>query len=298
MQLADTAIITNGLNVLPSVTLFGKIVPVTTELVNSLFSLLAGYINPIINMPAVISLALAMSLVPAISSSKIRDDAAGVAYKSGMGLKLALIVGLPCAVGLFLLPTPIIHLLYSRLQGQELATAGNLLAIMALAILFLTILQTMTGILQGLGKTYIPVVNLFIGIAVKIGVSLLFIRVPEINIQGAAIGTVACYTVAAVLDVAFVIKYAKIKLNLLNNFIKPILAAGVMGLVVYLMMPQKFNLNASRLMTIATIAVAVIVYVICLFVFRVMNEEDLQYIPGGKRLARLMNRKKAGRHER
>ena len=161
--------------------------------------------------------------------------------------------------------------------------------------MFLTIVQTMTGILQGLGKTYIPVINLFIGISVKIAVSLIFIQMPEINIRGAAIGTVACYTVAAVLDIAFVIKYAKIKLHILDTFIKPILAAACMGLVVYLMMPQAFTLNASRLLTVAVVAVAVIVYAVCVFLFRVLDEEDLKFMPGGNKIKRLLQGKKVTR---
>ena len=119
VQLADTAIITHALSGLQSITLFGKPAIITTELVNSLFSLLAGYVNPIINMPAVISMALAMSLVPTISSSLIRGDTAGVAHKAGMGLKLALLVGLPCAVGLFLLPTPLSTCCMAGCRGRS-----------------------------------------------------------------------------------------------------------------------------------------------------------------------------------
>jgi stage V sporulation protein B len=292
VQLADTAIITNTLNGMKSIVLLGQEIILNKNIVDSLYSLLTAYINPIVNMPAVFSLALAVSLVPSISASRARGDLDGISNKAGIGLKLSMLIGLPCAAGLYLLSTPIVHLLYARLSGDNLLIAGNLMEIMAFAVLFLTILQTMTGILQGLGKTYLPVINLFIGIGVKILISILFIRVPEVNIQGAAYGTVACYGIAALLDVICVIKYAKARPRILQDFIKPILATVCMGLVVYLLMPHVASGEYSRFMTIGVIVIAVVAYVLFTFLFGAINREDMEYLPGGKRITSVMIRLK------
>jgi stage V sporulation protein B len=301
VQMADTAIISNTLLGMKSIVLFGNEIVNTgadmwSKVVDSLYGL-TGYVNPIINMPAVFSTALAMSLVPAISASKVEGDDYGVANKAGVGLKLAMLIGLPCAAGLYLLATPIINLLYAGLSNANadpalqhlhlLSTTGNLLGIMALGVFFLTILQTMTGILQGLGKTYVPVINLFIGIGVKIAVSLIFIRMPEVNIQGAFIGTVACYAVAAVLDVACVVHYTRMRIKVMDNFIKPLLAAGTMSLIVHFIMPDGPTQSYPRLITLATVALAIVLYIVFIFLFGALNETDLKYIPGGRKLAKL-----------
>ncbi|HWR31831.1 MAG TPA: polysaccharide biosynthesis protein [Negativicutes bacterium] len=290
VQLADTAIITNTLNSMRSIVLFGQEVILNSKIVNSLFSLLTAYVNPIINMPAVFSLALAVSLVPSISTSKARGDLRGISNKARIGFKLSILIGLPCAAGLFLLSTPIMHLLFAGLKGENLTIAGNLMGIMAIAVLFLTILQTMTGILQGLGKTYLPVINLFIGICVKILISILFIRMPEVNIRGAAYGTVACYAIAALLDVICVIKYAKARPRILQDFIKPILATACMGLVVYVIMPHVPSGEYSRFVTIGVILIAVAVYGFFTFFFGAINQDDMEYLPGGKRITSMMIR--------
>ena len=290
VQLADTAIITNTLNSMRSIILFGQEVVLNSRIVDSLFSLLTAYINPIVNMPAVFSLALAVSLVPSISTSKARGDLRGISNKAGIGLKLSMLIGLPCAAGLYLLSTPIVHLLFVGLKGENLIIAGNLMGIMAIAVLFLTILQTMTGILQGLGKTYLPVINLSIGICVKILISILFIRMPEVNIRGAAYGTVACYAIAALLDVICVFKYAKAKPRILQDFIKPILATACMGLAVYMIMPHVGSGEYSRLVTIGVILIAVVVYVFFTFFFGAINQDDMEYLPGGKRITSAMIR--------
>lgn len=299
VQLIDSAVITNTLLGLKSIILFGKevildpaVVGIKTsrDIVDSLFGL-TSYINPIVNMPAVLSMALAMSLVPAISASRAEGDELSVSNKSAIGIKLSMLVGLPCGVGLFMLSTPIIRLLYTvkdPLNLGLLPEAGALLAIMGVGVFFLTVLQAMTGVLQGLGKTYIPVINLFIGIAVKIGISLLSIRVPEINIRGAFFGTAACYGVAAVLDVAFVIKYAHARLKLMDNLVKPLLSVAGMGIILYFAMPKIPLTEYSRPLTIALVALAVVVYLFFIFFFGALTKEDMEYIPGGGRLTSLM----------
>lgn len=258
---------------------------------NSLFGTFTGVVNPLVNMPAILSLALAMSLVPAISASKARKDEAGVARKADMGFRLALLVGLPCAAGFYLLSQPIIHMLYSSVQGQELLTAGELLRIMAAGVLFLTIVQTTTGILQGLGKTYVPVINLFIGVAVKIAASLILIRNPELNIKGAAIGTVACYATAGILDIICVIKYAHFRLKIVDHIIKPLFAAGVMGVFVYFTYPLLARIMPDKITAVMEIATAGLLYLILVFAF-VLKKSDMAFLPGGGRITRVMEKLK------
>ena len=290
VQLADTAIITNTLNKMQSIILLGKQVMLDSRLVDSLFSLLTAYVNPIINMPAVFSLALAMSLVPAISASKAQHDMNGISDKAAVGIKLSMLIGLPCSAGLYLLSTPIVHLLYAGLKGDNLLIAGNLLSIAAFAVLFLTILQTMTGILQGLGKTYLPVINLFIGIGVKILISMYFTRIPAVNIEGPAYGTVLCYAIAALLDLICVVIFAKARLHFLDDIIRPILATAGMGLFVYSIMPHVASGEYHRLMTIGVVFIAMVLYGIFCIVFGAIRREDMKYLPGGKRLTSMMTR--------
>lgn len=73
----------------------------------------------------------------------------GVRSASKMGMKLALIIGAPCAAGLYVLAEPIIRLLFTALEGQEIILAADLMKSCAVGVLFLSLVQTMTGVLQG-----------------------------------------------------------------------------------------------------------------------------------------------------
>lgn len=255
------------------------------------FGVLTGSVNPLINMPAVLSLALCMSLVPAISEAKTRRDTLAVGNHSAMGFKLALLIGLPSAIGLFLLAQPIITLLFSHgLTSDGIKVGTGLLKTLSIGVLFLTMLQTMSGILQGAGKVHIPLINLGIGATVKVVLSIILIRIPSLNINGAAIGTAACYGIAALLNVLAVIRVAKPKIKVVSGLIMPIISSCAMGLVVYLMHKSLLPSLGNTAATILSIAGALLVYLLLLFITGAIKQEDMSYIPGGARITEFMRK--------
>ena len=161
-----------------------------TSTAQTAFSLLRTNVATLTNMPGVLTMALAMSLVPAISAAVTRRDKGAVSGVSRMGLKLALIIGLPCAIGLFVLAAPILSLLYPNLTEAELSLAADLMHTSSIGVIFLSMVQTMTGVLQGMGKQNVPVFNLFIGFLLKVVTLIVLMNIPSVNIQGAAVSTV------------------------------------------------------------------------------------------------------------
>ena len=255
----------------------------------SMYGVLTGVVNPLINMPAALSLALAMSLVPAISQSGAQGDIEGVKGKASFGFKLALLVGLPCATGFIVLARPILMLLYKNIQGSELAMAAALFAMLSFGVLFLTLVQTMTGILQGLGKPLLPVFSLIAGASVKIVASVLLIRAPSINIYGAAAGTLCCYAIAAVMDVVFVIRHAGLRVSLAGHIVKPVLATAVMGACAWLIY-RAAGPHSNTVGVLAAVLVGAAVYILMLAALRGLTEEELTMLPGGGRITKVMRK--------
>ena len=101
---------------------------------------LRSNVTNIINMPAVLTIALAMSLVPAISAARTAKDQKAIHTVSAMGIKLAMFIGIPCAVGLFALSAPVIDLLYS-IDAERLSIASALMRTSAIGVIFLSLVQ-------------------------------------------------------------------------------------------------------------------------------------------------------------
>ena len=258
------------------------------ETAQTAFSLMRTNVATLTNMPGVLTMALAMSLVPAISAFSAKRDHAGIQDTARLGLKLALIIGLPCAVGLFVLASPILAMLYPNLTEGELTLAVDLMHTSSIGVIFLSLVQSMTGVIQGMGKPNVPVFNLFIGFVLKVASLLALMNIPQINIQGAAVSTVVCYAFAGIADTIYVIRRAKLRLGLVDVLLKPVLSSGVMGFVVFMIYSFMQDLEHQALSTLAAVAVGVFAYGVMAIYFRFFSREELAYIPGGQRIRKLM----------
>ena len=258
------------------------------ETAQTAFSLMRTNVATLTNMPGVLTMALAMSLVPAISAFSAKRDHAGVQDTARLGLKLALIIGLPCAVGLFVLASPILSMLYPNLTEGELTLAVDLMHTSSIGVIFLSLVQSMTGVIQGMGKPNVPVFNLFIGFVLKVASLLALMNIPQINIQGAAVSTVVCYAFAGIADTIYVIRRAKLRLGLVDVLLKPVLSSGVMGFVVFMIYSFMQEMEHQVLPTLAAVAVGVFAYGVMAIYFRFFSREELAYIPGGQRIRKLM----------
>lgn len=258
------------------------------ETAQTAFSLMRTNVATLTNMPGVLTMALAMSLVPAISAFSAKRDHAGVQDTARLGLKLALIIGLPCAVGLFVLASPILAMLYPNLTEGELTLAVDLMHTSSIGVIFLSLVQSMTGVIQGMGKPNVPVFNLFIGFVLKVASLLALMNIPQVNIQGAAVSTVVCYAFAGIADTIYVIRRAKLRLGLVDVLLKPVLSSGVMGFVVFMIYSFMQEMEHQVLPTLAAVAVGVFAYGVMAIYFRFFSREELAYIPGGQRIRKLM----------
>ena len=253
---------------------------------NELYGQLKGMAQTLINLPQVFSIAIAMSLVPSISDAFARNSKEDIRKLVSSGIRLTLIIGLPSAFGLFILSEPIISLLYYSNTAETIKSTGEILSYLSFGVIFLTLVQALTAILQGLGKPYVPVRNLFIGAIFKIILTYNLTAIPSVNIKGAAISTVIVYATAATLDFFAVVKYSKLKLNYRNIILKPLVSSVGMALVVKLIYEIFHSLIGGRLVTLIAIGLGVIAYALFLLISGSITENDFELIPNGKKITR------------
>ena len=261
------------------------------ESARSLFGILTGVVNPLVAMPTVLSSALQMSLVPAISHAKERRDKKGVRVSALVGTKLAIYIALPCAVGMFVLADPIIRCLYSGLQPENIPVSVQLLQQMAAGVLFLSLVQTLTGVLQGLGKVTVPVFNLLVGAVFKVILSIVLIRVPSINISGAVVGTIVCYVVASGLNLWQVYRRTHMPFRIMDCVVKPVIASAVMGAFAYFFNLWLLPVLGKWVALAAGIFGGALAYVVMILILGGISREDLDMLPGGSRLKRFVRQK-------
>jgi stage V sporulation protein B len=255
------------------------------EEANILYGQLTGHAQTLINLPLIFSTALSISLVPAISMANTRKDYRDIRNITSSGMRITLLIGLPAAFGLFVLAEPIIGLLYFKLSPEEIISTGRILSILSFGVIFLTLVQSLTAILQGLGKPIVPVANLAIGAAFKVFLTYTLTGIRTVNVKGAAISTVTAYFIASLLDLIAVRKYTRLKLDIVDIFVKPFFASAIMALVAKLIHVGFINVIGSRLATIVAIVIAAIIYFILLVAIGSLTYEDFKLLPNGDKIA-------------
>lgn len=247
-----------------------------------LFGYLTGMAVPLVNLATIFTASMTISLVPSISESRALGQFDAIRDKIRLAFRVAMIITFPCFMGLFFLSEKVAALIYNA------PGASGAIQAMSVGILFLGMHQISTGILQGLGKTAIPVINMILACITKIGMSWWLTAIPYLGIRGASMATVADFAVAAVLNMAFIYKYTGFTFSI-GSLLRPLLASGVMGAVIYVVLniTQQFGMWC----VLFAMTAAVPTYALALLAFGGLQKEDLDNIPFiGRRILSLGQR--------
>ncbi len=253
----------------------------------SLLGQLKGMAGSFINLPQVLTVSLAASLVPAISESLAKNDFDSVRSKSELGIRLSVIIGFPSAMGLTILAKPIMLMMFPN----ESESLGLALMYLAPSVIFLTLFQTLTAILQGMGKVRIPLINLAICAVAKIFITYYLTSIPGINIRGAAIGTVVGYGIACILNMLVIMSNVR-GMNYNKLIFKPFIATVIMSVAAHFSYVLVYNIiNRNSIATLASMMIAAIVYAIVLFATKSVTIDELQLAPGGNKLSKMLKKR-------
>ncbi|MDR1640481.1 MAG: polysaccharide biosynthesis protein [Clostridiales bacterium] len=254
--------------------------------VAQLFGQFSGKYVVLVTLPVSLSAAIVAAVIPSIASSKAMDDREAVRKKINTSLRLSMLLSIPAAIGMSVLGNQIIGLLFPN-QSQ----GGSLLQWGAAGIIFLALAQTSTGALQGLGYTKIPVYGAIVGSIVKIPLNYFLIAIPEINVVGAVLSTIACYFAASCIDMAVLSKKTGIRFDWMGTFLKPLFSSLIMGVVCYIAYYTIFYLtDRNSVSTLASVLFGVGAYALTMILVKGINKDDFRNIPFGRQIIRLLDK--------
>lgn len=238
----------------------------------ALYGQLTGKAAVLVNIPLTLSMAICTSLIPIIAENYVLRKKVELQNKTNLAMKLSVVIAFPCTVGLFCLAGPVMKLLFFKAyDGYEI------LKYLSLSIPFIIVTQTTTSILQGTNHYIRPVINLFIGCVVKVILTMFLVPIPQINIFGAVIASIAAYVTVTILNIIALKTKIKTKLDVYDAMIKPLLASLIMGMVVtltYIFAMGRTNNNSIS--CLLSIFVGIIIYIIAILVFRVFSINEIK----------------------
>ena len=257
------------------------------SLATKLYGQLSGKIDTLTNLPLAINIAFATALVPAISAARAQNDKATATKRTSFSLLTSMLIGLPCVVGMIIFAQPILNLLYPNANQGAL-----LLQIVSVSVIFSILDQTINGALQGFGKVTVPAIALGIGVIVKLILNLVLLRIPELNVYGAAIGSVACQGIAFTIVFNVLKKYVKLDLPFKKFVFKPAIATAIMGVCSYTLFIVLNGINLGNKATIISIMFAAIVYILAVIALKIYNKDDIYMLPKGEKIYNFLKKLK------
>lgn len=238
-----------------------------------LYGQYTGIALTLLHLPSIVTSALAVSLVPAISEALAAKDLYRVQHRCSAALRLTILTSLPFAVIFYYLPDHLTGLLFATPE------AGMPLQVLAWGSLFVYLQQTTGGILQGLGEVKAVFYHFLVGTALTLGGIYLLTGLPGYGIKGTALAANIGAIAMAVLNLLTVIRRTGLTLSLTGLVLGPLAGALVMaGLLV-----NSYPLLAARTGAWATVTLAILLslagYCLTLLVTRTVTRRDLRQLP-------------------
>lgn len=244
----------------------------SVEQATTLFGYLAGMAHPLIMMATIPTMSLAASIVPAISEAFALREDESIRQRCYTALRLCCLITLPATVGMWALAKPISLLLYGT------AKAAPAISGLAPSIFLLGMHQVTTGMLQGMGMTVTPMLNMIFSTALKVFFVWELTALPEYGIVGAAWASNLNFGLAAALNLYFLGRYANFEFPF-RPALKIFFAALLMGLVAGVLQVKGLALWNNTLSTILAMLMGGIIYVCALLACGEFTEQELQKIP-------------------
>lgn len=260
-----------------------QLIGYSLEQATALYGQLTQFAMSFINFSIAFSLSMGTSLVPFVAEHYSLKNYTVIKNKIGQSLRLSIITSMPAAAGLLALAPHLTLLIYKN------EPAGIPLAFITPAILFWGVNLVLSGTLQGMGKSLIPVINLLIGLSVKI-ILTYFLTPTFLEIRAAAIGTSSMFIIASTLNILSIRRLIGFSFKIKQGILKPLISSLIMGLGVWEVYNLSYTLlESNTISTIYGILSGIIIYPLVIIILGGLPSEDARHIPKiGNKLAKIL----------
>ncbi|WP_227766297.1 stage V sporulation protein B [Zhaonella formicivorans] len=232
----------------------------------------SGMAFSLINLPSIITVSLAISLVPAISEALACINFALIKKRINQAVRITVLTAVPCLVIFTQLAQEIMILLYNAPEASPVLKA------LALGCPFFYLQQTTGGILQGLGKVNLIFRNVLVGTLITLTGIYWLTAIPGIGIKGTSAAVIAGAAVTAALNFYSLQVLTGFKIDWGKNFISPAAAGLLMNIFLnYIIVHRMFYPpGLGALMNI--IGMGLFVYILGLYCTGGLNNADFNFI--------------------
>ena len=247
----------------------------------------AGKYKLLINVPISIASAMAASCVPSLTGAFASGNTRGVKSQINSAIRFVMVIAFPCAVGMGVLASPILQLLFS--DAREMP--AKMLQVGAVAIIFYSLSTLSNGLLQGINRMKVPVRNACVALVLHLICLLALMYGLHLGIYAVVYANAVFAFLMCLLNGFSVKKYSGYNQELKKTFVLPAASSLIMGVAVWLCYHGILAvLNINAIAAGIAILVGVFVYMVVLLLLKGLSEEEIRKFPKGYVLVRYAKR--------
>lgn len=267
--------------IIPEINLENGTVP------NFLFGCFSMALTLFMAVPS-ITQAFGISALPNVTAAWTKGGKAELKRSMEAVLRITALFSIPTGLGMCVLSGPVTQLVFGN--RSSLPVTSHVLAVLGIAAIFASLSTPLNSMLQAIGRVDLPVKILLVGLAIKVGLNYLLVGIPELNVLGAGVGTLACYLFLTVSALILLCRETGVKLDVDSVFLKPSVASALCCVSAFLFDTVLNGILDSRFATVLSVAGAAVVYVVALFVLRAVRREDFLMLPKGQKIVRTLEK--------
>ncbi len=241
------------------------------------YGILSGKVDTLITLPFSFNIAFATALVPTISAAIAKKQVHIAKRRIEFSILVTILIGLPCTICMSLFSSPILNLLF-----PNASSGAEMLEIASWTIIFVVLIQTINGALQGLGKVNTPVIAFAFGAIIKLIFNILLI--PTMGIKGAIVSSILSHISSFIMCIMSLRNNLDISFKISKFLIKPLFASIAMAACSYIIYIKMYLVIPQKFLLIFSLSIGIIVYLILIFVLRILSEEEIFMIPYGQKI--------------
>lgn len=258
------------------------------------WGIFTGKYKTLINVPISIASSMAASCVPSLAAAFASKNMKGVKSQINTAIRFIMIVAFPCTVGLAVLASPILQLLFhdSRTMPALMLQVG------AVSVVFYSLSTLTNGLLQGIDRMKAPIRNAAVALVAHLILLLALMYGLHLNIYAVVYANAFFALLMCTLNGRALKRYSGYNQEWKKTFLIPAVSSLIMGVAVFLsykgvflllqMIVKKSLANAGA--TLISILIGVIVYAVVLLLLKGLGEDELRRFPKGYVLVRIAKR--------
>lgn len=244
---------------------------------------------PLMMLVPAITQAFGIVALPSVTRAWTLKDSEKLKKSMETVIRMTMLVTIPAGIGLSVIGPELLSVIY-RSRPIAVSIASEIIPILGIATIFTAASTPICSMLQAIGRVDLPVKIISIGLAIKILVNYILVGVPQINIQGAGIGTLAGYAFILVTSMYMLFKNTKVVPSFVDTVLKPLVGSLFCGAAAKILM----ILLKDRVPVIIAIALsiifAVVVYLLALVSLGELSRNDIKLLPKGEKIIKILEK--------